>query len=82
MALSCGLGMACGALVATGMKSDGDGADDRDEHVHVRRQMEEAMPETEGDAVGVEVGGGVVAEEFGVAEDEAGVVAVVGVPGD
>ena len=40
------------------------------------------MPEAEGDAVRVEVGGGVVAEELGVAEDEAGVVAVVGVPGD
>ncbi len=50
----------------------GDGADDRDEHVHVRREVEEAMPEAEGDAVGVEVGGGVVAEELGVAEDEAG----------
>ncbi len=44
-------------------------------------EMEEAMPETEDDAVGVEVGGGVVAEELGVAEDEAGVVVVVGVPG-
>ncbi len=39
------------------------------------------MPETEGDAVGVEVRGGVVAEELGVAEDEAGLVIVVGVPG-
>ena len=40
------------------------------------------MPETEGDTVGVEVCGGVVAEVFGIAEDEAGLVAVVGVPGD
>ena len=30
---------------------------------------------------GVEVGGGVVAEELGIAEDEAGAVVVVGVPG-
>ncbi len=40
------------------------------------------MPETEGDAVGVEVRGCVVAEELGVAEDEAGLVVVIGVPGD
>ena len=40
------------------------------------------MVEAEHDAVGVEVGGGVVAEELGVAEDEAGAVVVVGVPGD
>ena len=31
---------------------------------------------------GVEVGGGVVAEELGVAEDEAGAVIVEGVPGE
>ena len=43
--------------------------------------MKKAMPQAETDAVGVEVGGGVVAEEFGVTEDEAGSVAVVGVPG-
>ena len=64
-----------------GDEEDGDGADDRHEHVHVRRQVQEAMPEAEGDAVGVEVGGGVVAEELGVAEDEAGAVIVIGVPG-
>ena len=44
--------------------------------------MEEAVPEAECDAMGVEVRGGVVAEVLGVAEDEAGLVAVVGVPGD
>jgi hypothetical protein len=43
--------------------------------------MEEAMPETEGDAVGVKVRGCVVTEELGVAEDEAGLVIVIGVPG-
>ena len=40
------------------------------------------MVEAERDAVRVEVGGGVVAEELGVAEDEAGAVMVVGVPGE
>ena len=55
-------------------------ADDRDEHVHVGGQMEETMPETESDAVGVEICGGVVAKELGVAEDEAGLVIVIGVP--
>ncbi len=38
------------------------------------------MPEREGDTVGVEVCGGVVAEELRVAEDEAGLVVVIGVP--
>ena len=40
------------------------------------------MPEAEEDAVGVEVGGGVVAEVLGVAEDVAGAGVVVGVPDD
>ena len=40
------------------------------------------MPEAKGYAVGVEVRGGVVAKVFGVAEDEAGFVTVVGIPGD
>src|SRR5580704_13180485 len=44
--------------------------------------MEEAVPETESYAVGVEVRRCVVAEVFGVAEDEADFVLVVRVPGD
>ncbi len=44
-------------------------------------EVEETMPEAEEDSVGAEVGGGVVAEEFGVAEDEAGAGVVEGVPG-
>ena len=40
------------------------------------------MPETEADAVGTEVCGGVVAEELGVTEDEAGASVVIGVPDD
>src|SRR5215469_7957937 len=39
------------------------------------------MPEGERDAVRVEVGGGVVAEELRIAEGETGAVTVVGVPG-
>ena len=82
MALSCGFGDWLRRGRGEGNEGYGDGADDGDEHIHVGRQMEEAMPETQGDTVGVEVGGGVVAEVFGIAEDEAGLVAVVGVPGD
>ena len=81
MALSAGRAIGLRGLVGgDGDEHRSDRADDRDEHVHVGRQMEEAMPETEGDAVGVEVCGGVVAEELGIAEDEAGLVIVIGVP--
>ena len=79
MALRVGRGMP-GFLV--GMKQGCDGAEGGDEHVHVRREVEEAMPEAEEDAVGAEVGGGVVAEVLGVAEDVAGAGVVVGVPDD
>ena len=44
--------------------------------------MKQTMPEAKGYAVGVEVRGGVVAKVFRVAEDEAGFVTVVGIPGD
>ena len=40
------------------------------------------MPETECDAIRIEVCGGVVAKELGVAEDEAGSVVVVRIPRD
>ena len=42
--------------------------------------MQEAVPQAEGDAMSIEVGGSVVAEEFGIAEDEASAMAVIGVP--
>src|SRR6185437_3512952 len=64
-----------------GDQEDSYRGDDRDEHVHVRRQMQEAVPQAEGDAVEAEVRGGVVAQELGVAEDESGAMVVVGVPG-
>ena len=63
-----------------GDEENGNGTDDGHEHVHVRRQVEETMPETEGDAVDAQVCCGVVAEELGIAEDEASVVVVIPVP--
>ena len=55
-------------------------AHDGDKHVHVGEEMEEAMPEAEEDAIGVEICGGVVAEELWIAEDEACAVIVVRIP--
>ena len=45
-------------------------------------EVEETVPKTEQDAIRFEVGGGVVAEILGVAEDIAGAGVVIGVPGD
>ena len=48
----------------------------------MHREVEYPVPETEGKSAWGQVCGCVVAEELGIAEDEAGAVEVVGVPGD
>ena len=62
-------------------EASGRGAGTGHEHVHVQGEVQQAVVEAEHDAVRVEVGGGVVAEEFGIAEDEAGAMVVIGIPG-
>ena len=57
-------------------------AGDRDPHIHVEEEVDEAVPETEEDARRREICGGVVAEELGVPEGEAGDVVMVGIPED
>jgi hypothetical protein len=69
-----------GSLGAARHGEHGDRADHRNVEVHVQGEVYDAMPEAEQDARGGEVGGGVVAEELGIAEEEAGCVKMVGVP--
>ena len=75
-------GFGAGAGRQAGSEEGGEGADRRDPEIHVDGEVDEAVVEAEEDAKRGEVGGGVVAEELGIAEDEAGLVAVVGVPGN
>ena len=65
-----------------GNEQNGDGAEHGHEHVHVGGEVEQTMPKREPDAIESEIGGGVVAEKFRVAEDEAGVAVVIDVPED
>ena len=62
-------------------QQSGDGDPDRHKEVHVRGEMQDAIAEGGRDAQGLEIGLGVVAQELGIAEEEAGLGVVVGVPG-
>ena len=66
----------------SGAEGRGGGREHGDEQVHVHGEVQGAMPQAERHARGIEVGGCVVAEELGIAEDEAGAVKVIRVPGD
>ena len=74
-----GANVACG--VAAGIEQQrGRGHEHRHKEIHVRGEVQDAMPEGGEDAQRRERRLGVMAQELGIAEEEAGFGVVVGVP--
>ena len=73
------------ALVAFGVQprlqqQSGNGHQHRHKQIHVRGEVQQAMPEGRQNAQRIQVGLGVVAQKLGVPEEESGLGVMPGIP--